>query len=76
MKNRTIYVRLLDEGTEVFRPAEAVEQAPGVYELIAPVGYEASDERWEFPPGSLVQIAPRIGSGDTIQVAVSRVTTD
>jgi hypothetical protein len=63
----TIYVRLLDEGTDVWRPVEAVTVAPGVFE-IAPGAVVPDDERWEFGPGERVQCRLR---EDGVLVATS-----
>lgn len=52
----TVYVRLLDEGTEVSRPTLALEIAPGVFELLPTEEYDPEDEHWEFPPGSRVHV--------------------
>ena len=46
----TIFIRLMDEGVECWRPVEA-EPRGSTYLLIGPM---PSDERWEFPAGSLV----------------------
>ena len=60
-----IYVPLRDEGTDVVRPAEAVELGSGVYKILRPVDYDPEDETWEFPPGSLVRCERRRNdSGD------------
>jgi hypothetical protein len=54
--NRTkIYVRLLDEGTEVSRPTVARELGAGLYEILPTEQYDPEDEKWEFPPGSVVK---------------------
>jgi hypothetical protein len=65
----TIYVRLLGEGTEVFRPVPArlLPGSKGVLE-----GQEIFDsdaEDWEFPPGSIVHVEERILSGERVLVA-------
>ena len=52
----TVYVRLLDEGTEVVRPTLAEEVAPSLYRLLPTQDYDPADEIWEFPPGSLIQL--------------------
>jgi len=67
----TIYVRLLDEGTTVYRPASAVAEGPATYRLAATEGYDPEDEHWEFPPGSLVRAERRQLDGDEVLVAVS-----
>ena len=52
----TIYVALLDESVDVWRPVEAVIEGAGIYRLppSAPAG-----ETWLFPPGSRVRCEPR-----------------
>ena len=64
----TIYVRLLGEGTEVYRPVSAVRD-DGMYYLIAPDGYDANDECWEFPPGSKVLCRETLVGGKVVCVA-------
>jgi hypothetical protein len=46
----TVYVRLLDEGTDVWRPVEA-DQDGDLFKLIGPM---PDDEHWEFIPGTIV----------------------
>jgi hypothetical protein len=46
-----IYVGLLDEGVDVWRPVEAELVRPGVYRI---VGQPPEDEDWQFRPGALV----------------------
>lgn len=68
---RTIYIRLLDEGTEVLRPTEAEELADGLFKVLPTPDYDPDDEHWEFRPGSIVQGAPRKLEGETVLVAVN-----
>jgi hypothetical protein len=67
----TIYVRLLDEGTDVFRPSAAVALGGDVYELLRPESYDPEDERWEFEPGSRVHALPRQGAEGEYLIAAS-----
>jgi hypothetical protein len=48
----TIYVDLLDEAVDVWRPVEATVEADGAYQLPP---HAPSEERWQFPPGSRVR---------------------
>jgi hypothetical protein len=66
----TVYVALLEEGTNVWRPAPARKVADSTYELLRPADYDPDDEKWEFPPGSIVQVAPRCMSGGEFMTAV------
>lgn len=49
-----IYVALLDEGIDVFRPVQAVVIGENKYRLLGLDQYDPDDEIWEFPPGSIV----------------------
>ena len=69
-----VYVRLLDEGTEVWRPVSASRASEGVYRL---TGKQEPEERWEFDPGSLVRCAPKTFSdGRSGLVATGRAAPD
>jgi hypothetical protein len=50
---RQIYVRLLDESVEVWRPVRAMRLRDGVYRILNQP-YDASIESWEFKPGDEV----------------------
>ena len=56
MSSQEVFVRLLDEGTEVWRPVSAVKLSDGTYRL---TGERSNDERWEFEPGAVVHCVPR-----------------
>jgi hypothetical protein len=67
---RTVYVELVDEGVNVWRPVEAVEDGDGfVLPMSAPDG-----ERWRFPPGSRVRCELRELSDGEALVAVRVVS--
>jgi len=66
-----VYVRLLDEGVEVFRPAQATLIGPGQARLAVPSDYDPEDEHWEFEPGSVVAITERLLDGEKVVVAVA-----
>jgi hypothetical protein len=51
----TVFVRLLDEGTDVMRPVQAERIRPGIFRLFASVDYDPEYETWEFAPGSIVR---------------------
>ena len=65
-----VFVRLLDEGTVVYRPVQAQLVGGGAYRLIGPADYDPDDEAWEFPPGSIVTCELRNFGGETVLVAV------
>jgi hypothetical protein len=62
----TIYVYLLDEGTDVWRPVQAERLADGRYRLL---GFMPDDECWEFPSGSVVRVRLKMLSGGNELVA-------
>lgn len=69
---KTVYVRLLGEGTDVFRPVTAVSVSDSKFTLIGSENLRPEDENWEFPLGTVVIAEPRVLSGDTVLVAVAR----
>jgi hypothetical protein len=54
-----VYVRLLDEGTDVWRPVPALAFPDGTFQLTKPEGYEPDAELWEFSPDARVKCSPR-----------------
>ncbi len=67
----TIFVYLLDEGTDVWRPVNAEHVADRSYRL-DPKAVVPEDESWEFPPGAVVECeSKRLSDGDQL-VAVRR----
>ena len=67
----TVYVALLDEGIDVWRPVEARAVGEDIYELSGSV---PSEERWAFQPGDLVACEPHtFAGGEQGLVAVRRI---
>jgi hypothetical protein len=56
----TVFVPLVGEGIEVWRPANAVRVGPELFRLMGPV---PEGETWEFNPGEVVQCAMRVFFG-------------
>jgi hypothetical protein len=48
-----IYVALLDEGVDVWRPVQAERLSDSTYRILSQP-YDRSIETWEFEPGELV----------------------
>ncbi|HUI87503.1 MAG TPA: hypothetical protein VLX61_02135 [Anaerolineales bacterium] len=48
-----IYVALLDEGTDVWRPVEAVAVGDGLFKIESK-NLHPENERWEFTTGEIV----------------------
>ena len=65
----TIYVALLNEGVEVWRPVLAYRRANDLFQ-IASKNDDPEDEEWEFSSGSLVRCETKQLSGGPCLVAV------
>lgn len=67
-----MYVRLLGEGVEVYRPVPATVISEGICVLGGENIYNREDETWEFPPGSRVRFEQRRIGDELLPVAVER----
>jgi hypothetical protein len=65
-----IYMPLLDEGTDVWRPVEAVHEGGDVYLIVSEQDHET--ETWEFPTGTRVRCHQRSLSGGVCLVAYTK----
>jgi hypothetical protein len=69
---KTIYVKLLDEGTDVWRPVGAIHVGDLNYLIPHSHPYNVEDETWEFPPGSTVRVEEkRLSRHGLVWVAVA-----
>ena len=64
-----IYIRLLDEGTEVFRPTTGEALGGSVFKISATDDYDPRDETWEFPPGTIVKCRKRVIDNEEFLIA-------
>ena len=70
----TVFVRLVGESVDVWRPVVAASLGGGVYRLDpAPV---PDDEAWEFQPGDTVHVAIREGENGPIKIVRSIVPAE
>ncbi len=68
-----VYVRLMDEGTDVWRPVPANALPDGTFKLTEPDGYDRDTETWEFPPHARVRcVSKKFADGDKALVAVAQ----
>jgi len=65
-----VYVRLLNEGTEVFRPTQALDLGGGLFKLMAGPGYDLEDEEWEILPNTTVRVEMHHGASGDFLLAV------
>jgi hypothetical protein len=63
----TIYMPLLNEGTDVWRPVEATQLSAGTYRV---EGEMPDDEEWMFAPGTAVRCEPKLLSGGECLTAI------
>jgi len=68
-----IYVRLLDEGVDVWRPARAEHLGENVYRIVSQP-YDREIESWQFEPGDDV-VCELIESSDGRILAATRKVT-
>jgi hypothetical protein len=68
--SETIYMPLLNEGTEVWRPVAAIPLGDGRYRV---AGEMPEDEEWEFLPGDAVIGRARFFGGEQRIVAVEKI---
>ena len=68
--SETIYVCLLDEGVDVWRPVKARRLSSGAY-LILEQDYDRSTETWQFEPGAVVTCRLKERNGRKITIATA-----
>lgn len=71
MATETIYVYLLDEGVDCWRPIDAVHEREDTYRIVS-VNSNPEDEHWEFSAGDLVVCERRRFADGEGLVAVRR----
>jgi hypothetical protein len=64
-RTTTVYVALLDEHVDVWRPVQAEHVAGDLYRL---TGERPDDEVWPFSPGDVVRCQARSLSGDSARL--------
>ncbi|MGH6905865.1 MAG: hypothetical protein ACREIR_24360 [Geminicoccaceae bacterium] len=67
----TIYVALLNEGVDVWRPVEARRLPHGAY-LIVEQDYDRSTETWQLEPGTVVTCRVEKRNGSQITLATEK----
>ena len=71
MPTVTIYVYLLDEGTDSWRPVDAEHLGDDRYRIMD-TNADPDDEHWEFQSGEIVRCERRDLSGGSCLVAIER----
>ena len=62
----TIYMPLLNEGTDVWAPVRAERISGSYYRVLGP---QPDDQEWEFPTDSIVRVVQRTFSGGETALA-------
>ena len=70
---KEIYVALLNEGLEVWRPVKALRLSPSKYKILEDNEYDNESEQWEFPPGTIVMCEKKKIKDGVIEAAVSKI---
>jgi hypothetical protein len=68
--NDQIYIALMDEGTNVWRPTPALRLEDNSYVVLKPDDYDPLVEHWEFPPGTIVVCETKKTSDGSMLAAV------
>lgn len=68
----TVYVKLLDEGTDVWRPVPAQRLAPKLCRLTDDPTQKPDDEVWQFELGAVVRCEYRTLSEGNCLVAIEQ----
>jgi hypothetical protein len=75
MSDQEIFVRLVDEGGDVWRPVRAVHIHDDIYTIVEQQ-YDRELETWQFAPGEDVVGEVIEASEGRILAATKRVTVD
>jgi hypothetical protein len=67
-----IYVYLVDEGTDVWRPVQAQSLGSDRYKIVSE-NADPEDENWQFKTGEVVRCIQKPLSGGMCLVAVERI---
>lgn len=73
-EDRKIYIRLLDEGVDVWKPINARPVGEGIFQ-ISDQSYDPDLETWEFEPGDFVFCKARQFDEGRILIAIKRLDT-
>ena len=69
----SIFVALLDEGVDVWRPVQARPLTGGLFRIVG-VEADVSGESWQFPAGAIVRCEERrFGDGTIATAAVEQI---
>jgi hypothetical protein len=73
VNRRIIYIPLLDEGTDVWRPTDGEAVSDLIFRVLPTADYDPQDEHCAFPPGTLVRCVAELREGKEVLVAIERI---
>jgi hypothetical protein len=65
-----LHVRILNQGTEVFRPTRGLKLGGGLFKLVPSADYDPRLETWEHLPGATVRVVLHHGRTGDFPIAV------
>ena len=65
-----LHVRVLNNGTQVFRATRALKLGGGLFKLVACPDYDPGQEQWELLPGATVRVELHPGTKGDFPLAV------
>jgi len=71
LENEIIYIELLNEGTNVWRPMEAQKIKENVYEIRFTPSHDPEDEELKYKVGEVVICERKKLSGEFVLVAIN-----
>ena len=72
LSTRTIYIKLLNEGTDVWHPTQGEEIAENIFKVLPTDNYKPDIEEWEFLPGTIVKCELKNKYNELILIATNK----
>jgi hypothetical protein len=73
MEIETIYIPLLNEGTDVWKPVSAERMSDGTFRVCGPI---PDEEQWAYQPGGRVVVRDRAFSGGQTALVAERLAIE
>ncbi len=74
LNTQTVYIELLEEGTDTWRPTQAEVLGNDLYKLLPTADYDPEDEVWKFLPGTIVRCEEKeTDDGEVVLLAVEKL---
>ena len=73
MKKEKLLIKLLNEGTIVYKPVMSTLIKSNIYQIDKENEYDSEDEKWEFLPGEIVFVEEKIIDNKKLIIAIKKV---